>query len=246
MNVNTDNTVELVHNQYGSKYRFAVSSSTAGFLSKESLTMEQSMGGQDVMGTVGGQFASGEGRVLTGGSGTRVDGLKVLYTGDVVTEVGAGEGAPAAGRVSVYQNSLVFQVGPNPGQSAAVSLLNTNTRNLSRGVINEAGFENLHEVDVRNVIGAQSALVMVDRSINEVNRTRATMGAFQKNTLESNLRQLRVNFTELTNAESVVRDADMAEEITEFTKNNIMMQSSMAMLAQANQTPNTVLGLLKG
>ena len=245
MIVHDDKTVEFVHNQYGSKYTFSVSSSTAGFLSKESLTMQRSEGGKDIQGSIGGQYAYGDGRTLTGGAGTRVDGLKILYTGDKTTAPDAGEGADTAGRVTVYQNSLVFQIGPNPGQSASVSLLNTNTRNLARGVVNEAGFENLHEVDVRTLKGAQSALVMVDQSINDLNSIRAAMGAFQKNGLEANLRQLRVNFTELTNAESVIRDADMAEEIVEFTRNNIMMQSSVAMLAQANQVPNAVLALLK-
>jgi flagellin len=245
MKVNDDKTLEFTHNQYGSKNTFSVSSLTPGFLSKESLTMQRSEGGKDIQGSIGGQFASGEGRVLTGGGGTRVEGLKVLYTGDTVTAPDAGEGAPNAGRITVYQNSLVFQVGPNPGQSASVSLLNTNTRNLARGVVNEAGYESLHDVDVRTTVGAQSALVMADNSINEVNKVRAAMGAFQKNGLEANLRQLRVNFTELTNAESVIRDADMAEEIVEFTRNNIMMQSSVAMLAQANQVPNSVLSLLK-
>ncbi len=245
MHVNEDNSLEFNHNQFGSKYTFSVSSSTAGFLSKESLTMQRSEGGKDIEGSIGGQYASGEGRVLTGGAGTRVDGLKVLYTGDVVTAPNAGEGAQSAGRVSVYQNSLGFQIGPNQGQTASVSLINTNTRNLARGVVNDAGYNSLHEVDVRTFKGAQSALVMVDQSINDLNSIRAAMGAFQKNGLEANLRQLRVNFTEITNAESVIRDADMAEEIVEFTRNNIMMQSSVAMLAQANMVPNHVLALLK-
>ena len=75
-------------------------------------------------------------------------------------------------------------------------------------------------------------------------RTRAQLGAFQKNTLESNLRQLRINVEEMTNAESIIRDADMAREVTEFTRNSIMVQSATAMLAQANQIPQTVLSLL--
>jgi len=245
MVVHDDKTVEFVHNQYGSKFDFSVSSSTAGFLSQEALTMQRASSGKDIEGSIGGQFAVGDGRVLTGGAGTRVDGLKVLYTGTKLTDRGAGPDAPSAGRVTVYQNSPIFQVGPNPGQSASVGLLNTNTRNLARGVVNDAGYENLNQIDVRSLKGAQSALVMVDHAMNELNSIRAAMGAFQKNALEANLRQLRVNFTELTNAESVIRDADMAEEIVDFTRNNIMMQSSVAMLAQANQTPNHVLSLLK-
>ncbi|HEX7926766.1 MAG TPA: flagellin [bacterium] len=245
MHVEEGNKLSFVHHQYGSKYFFEAASSTAGFIGKNPGEMSRSVGGRDIEGTIGGQFATGEGQTLTGGSGTRVDGLKVLYTGEVETAKDASEGSPAAGRVSVYQNSLVFQIGPNAGQSASVSLINTNTRTLARGVINDAGYKALHDIDVRTTVGAQSALKLIERGMDEVNKTRAGLGAFQKNALEANLRQLRVNFTELTNSESVIRDADMAEEMTEFTRNNIMTQSAVAMLAQANQLPNHVLSLLK-
>src|SRR5574341_177790 len=216
MEVSRDNVLSFQHKQYGKKYGFEVSSSTAGFLSELPLTMQRATPGKDIRGTLGGQFALGDGRTLTGGTGSRVEGLKVLYTGNKVTPEGAGPDADVAGRVAVYQNSLQFQIGPNAGQHARVSLLNTNTRVLGRG------------------------------AVDEVNVTRANMGAFQKNALEANLRQLRVNFTELMNSESVIRDADMAEEMVDFTRNNIMLQSSTAMLAHANGTNNVVLTLLKG
>ncbi len=87
---------------------------------------------------------------------------------------------------------------------------------------------------------------IVDRAIEEVSAFRGEMGAFQKNNLESNLNYLRNAHENLTNAESVIRDADMAEEMTNFTRNQIMVQSNTAMLAQANQTPNSVLTLLQG
>ena len=73
---------------------------------------------------------------------------------------------------------------------------------------------------------------------------RGNLGATQKNTLEANLKQLRINTEELTSAESTIRDADMAKEIVEFTRNSIMTQSATAMLAQANQIPQTILSLL--
>jgi len=245
MEVTADNRLSLQHKQFGKKYFLEASSSTAGYLSDLPLTMKRSEGGRDIRGTLGGQFALGEGRTLTGGAGSRVEGLKVLYTGNKITAEGAGPDAESAGRVAVYQNSLQFQIGPNAGQNARVSLINTNTRVLGRGVVNDAGFRNIFELDIRNPIGAASALYIIERAMDEVNVTRANMGAFQKNGMESNLRQLRVNYTELMNSESVIRDADMAEEMVEFTRNNIMLQSSTAMLAHANQTNNVVLTLLK-
>jgi flagellin len=245
MEVTEDNRLSLQHKQFGKKYFLEASSTTAGYLSDLPLTMKRSEGGRDIRGTLGGQFALGEGRTLTGGAGSRVEGLKVLYTGNKITPENAGPDAESAGRVAVYQNSLQFQIGPNAGQNARVSLINTNTRVLGRGVVNDAGFRNIFELDIRNPIGAASALYLIERAMDEVNVTRANMGAFQKNGMESNLRQLRVNYTELMNSESVIRDADMAEEMVEFTRNNIMLQSSTAMLAHANQTNNVVLTLLK-
>ena len=70
------------------------------------------------------------------------------------------------------------------------------------------------------------------------------MGAFQKNDLESNLNYLRNAHENVINAESIVRDADMAEEMSAFARNQILVQSSTAMLAQANQSSMTVMKLL--
>jgi flagellin len=240
---NDDGTFTLIHNKYGSDYAIAASSSTAGVLSKASRVMDQARG-QDIRGTIGNEVATGKGQVLTGAEGTRVDGLAVRYTGTKTESPGDTSSNPE-GKVAVYQNSLIYQVGPNVGQTEAISLLNTNTRVLSNGIPNASGFKSLREIDVRTPQGATDAQRLIDKALDEVNRTRGVMGAFQKNTLESNLRQLRVNVEELTNSESVIRDADMAKEITEFTRNKIMMQSATAMLAQANQTPEIVLSLLK-
>jgi flagellin len=73
---------------------------------------------------------------------------------------------------------------------------------------------------------------------------RATAGA-QQNRLESNLNSLGVSSENLQAAESLIRDVDMAKEMMEFTKNNILTQASQSMLAQANQLPQGVLQLLR-
>ena len=86
--------------------------------------------------------------------------------------------------------------------------------------------------------------LIIDKAINEISEFRGKIGAFQKNDLESNLNYLRNAHENVTNAESVIRDADMAEEMTKFTRNQIMIESSTAMLAQANQTPKSILKLL--
>jgi flagellin len=213
-------------------------------LSKDAGVMESATPGRDIVGTIGGHVAMGKGQTLVGADGTPVSGLTVRYDGKVLTDADAGEGAASAGRVSVYQNSLVFQVGANVGQSVSVSLNGTNTRFLGRGVANESGFHSLRESNLLSAQKAQDTMRLLDSATDEVTKTRASLGAFQKNTLESNLQQLRITAENLVSAESTIRDTDMAAEIAEFTRNSIMVQSATAMLAQANATPRTVLTLI--
>ena len=94
-------------------------------------------------------------------------------------------------------------------------------------------------------LGVTEAGTLIDAAINEVSNARGTLGSFQKNTLESNLRNLRIASQNLTASESQIRDTDMAEEMSEFTKNQILVQAGTAMLAQANQMPQTVLQLFQ-
>ena len=63
--------------------------------------------------------------------------------------------------------------------------------------------------------------------------------------MEANIRSLNVSKEELTAAESVIRDADMAAEVSEFTRNQVILSSGMAMLGQANQVTRNVLGLIQ-
>jgi flagellin len=91
---------------------------------------------------------------------------------------------------------------------------------------------------------ATEALKVIDKAIDDVTVMRGKLGAFQANTLETNISSLKIASENLTAAESSIRDVDFAEESAQFTKNNILVQSATAMLAQANQLPNNVLKLL--
>ncbi|MCH9031653.1 MAG: flagellin, partial [candidate division Zixibacteria bacterium] len=106
-------------------------------------------------------------------------------------------------------------------------------------------FRSLSQIDVTTSDGAQDSQSVIDAAINEVSTARGTLGSFQKNTLESNLRNLRIAAQNLTAAESNIRDTDMAKEMSVFTKNQILMQAGTAMLAQANQIPQIVLSLFR-
>ncbi len=138
--------------------------------------------------------------------------------------------------------SLVFQIGGNVGQTAKIGIKNMGASSLAKNVAGNM-FANLSEIDVTSAQGAQDAQGLIDKAINEVSTLRGTLGSFQKNSLESNLRNLRIAQQNLTSSESSIRDTDMALEMSNFTKNQILMQAGTAMLAQANQVPQVVLSL---
>jgi flagellin len=149
-----------------------------------------------------------------------------------------------AGTVSLAQNALVFQIGSNAEQTTSIALRNMRAVNLGTGVKNDSGFESLADLDVTDALKAQDAMRILDRALEEVSSTRGEIGAFQKNNLESNLSYLRIAHENVMNSESVIRDADMAAEMTAFTRNQIMTDSATAMLAQANARSQAVLQLL--
>ena len=88
------------------------------------------------------------------------------------------------------------------------------------------------------------ALNSIDAIIIEVSNQRARLGAYQ-NRMEYAIESISATAENLTNAESRIRDVDMAAEMVTFTKNNILQQSAMSMLAQANQQPMQILSLLQ-
>ncbi len=149
-----------------------------------------------------------------------------------------------AGSVTVSQNSLVFQIGANAEQTTSLALRNMRADSLGTGVQTDSSFESLAEIDVTSADKAQDAMRVLDRALEEVSSTRADIGAFQKNNLESNLSYLRIAHENVMSSESVIRDADMAEEMTAFTRNQIMTDSATSMLAQANQRAQSVMRLL--
>ena len=146
------------------------------------------------------------------------------------------------------KEGLRFHVGPDAGHMAAVSIRNMTTSHL--GTLaegqepNKSNFMSLADIDVSTEQGSQDALALIDQSITEVATVRGELGAFQRNTLESNLTSLQVASENMTSAESTLRDTDMAQELATFTRNQIMSQSATAQLAQANALPQNVLRLL--
>ena len=99
-------------------------------------------------------------------------------------------------------------------------------------------------VDISTQKGAADALNVIKAAINNVSDVRGTLGATQ-NRLEHTINNLSVMQTNIQDAESTIRDTDVADEMMKYTKNSILVQSAQAMLAQANQQPQGVLQLLQ-
>jgi flagellin len=165
----------------------------------------------------------------------RSQSLKVRYD---LTSQGGSE------TISNTDQSLVFQIGANVGQTAAIGLRNMSASALGKNLAGNM-FASLADINVETVAAAQDSQAIIDDAINQVTNARGTLGSFQKNTLESNLRNLEVASQNLTASESGIRDTDMAQTMSEFTKYQILMQAGTAMLAQGNQMPQIVLSLFK-
>ncbi|PNR94745.1 flagellin [Petrotoga sp. 9PWA.NaAc.5.4] len=131
--------------------------------------------------------------------------------------------------------SLVFQIGANEGHNMVAGL--DDMRAAALGLTNDS-------LKVTNQNSAERTIMVIDAAIHKVSSARAKIGAVQ-NRLEHTISNLGVASENLTAAESRIRDADMAKEIMAFTKQQILMQSANAMLAQANTIPQNVLQLLR-
>lgn len=163
------------------------------------------------------------------------------------------------------ESGLNFQIGANEGQTVNMKMLEMTANALGIGtmdveepVMDDLGNVLLDEngnvvtkkvsgktVSVATATDAQVAIGAINNAIEIVSKERARYGAMQ-NRLEHTINNLRVSAENLQAAESRIRDADMASEIVEFSKNKIISQSGTAMLAQANAAPQGILQLLNG
>lgn len=100
------------------------------------------------------------------------------------------------------------------------------------------------DIDISTQVGGQNAVDLIKQAINTVSAVRGDLGATQ-NRLDHTINNLSVMQENIQDAESTVRDTDVAKEMMSYTKNNILVQSAQAMLAQANQVPQGVLQLLQ-
>ena len=181
-------------------------------------------------------------------SGATPDVPNTLYATSIATTVaqtkldnGAGLGSAKAlfgqeGYGSVAAGTgITLQIGANEGQTMSFSIEDMSARAL--------GVDG-NKVDLSTQAGAQKATTTIDAAIKIVSKARGRMGAIQ-NRLEHTIANLDTASENTTSAESRIRDTDMATEMVEYSKNNILAQAGQSMLAQANQSTQGVLSLLQ-
>lgn len=142
-----------------------------------------------------------------------------------------GENTPTA--------SMWFHIGANMDQREQVFIQTMTARGLEMKGVTTGSIVSLSTPEKANrTIGA------VDMALTKISKQRADLGAYQ-NRLEHAVRGLLTGYENMQAAESRIRDTDIAEEMVEFTKNQILVQSATAMLAQANLQPQSVLQLFR-
>jgi len=171
----------------------------------------------------GGAFtvSNGSSAAITIADGT---GTPLADTG-IDALVGTVAAAPGSGGT--------FQIGANAGDTVSIAIGDVDANALGVGAL-----------DVTTEAGAAAAITAIDGAISTVSTERGDLGALQ-NRFESMINNLQVTTENLVASESRIRDTDMAAEMTNFTKGQILSQASTAMLAQANQVPQSVLSLLR-
>lgn len=222
--------VVLTQNSYGASAKInltdsvgiiqaaAGSATAAGVNAVASVTV----GALSAVTFTGGQNGN-DGLTLTDSAGNRIG----------LTEAGNAV-ATLASAAQVTAGSASFQIGAFAGQTTSLSLSSVSSASLS-----------LSSLDVTSTAGATAAQTALDTAIDTISRLRGNVGSFMRNTLESNIRSLGIAKENLTATESSIRDVDIADEMATFTKLQILQQSGLAVLAQANSAPQSVLGLLR-
>jgi flagellin len=169
------------------------------------------------------------GNLATLATGTAVGAGVVAAQGVTATD-GAYTAANAYGIISLSSNAAFTVAGTSPAKAGLATAASS--------------FNTLSTVDISSVAGANSAISLIDGALSQINTIRGNMGALQ-NRFSSVVSSLSASSENLSAARSRIRDADFASETAQLTRNQILQQAGVAMLAQANALPQSVLSLLK-
>lgn len=236
-------STRLYTESFGSAAELTVISNQAGAVDSSGFGVTEVVDtGVDAVVEIGGNAYTAKGNVVTADAGAE-KGITIAVGEDSGTPLVTSTVSGAQGTVSITDSSLSFQIGPNANQDAQFAINKAAASSLGIGVAGNQ-FANLGEIKVGSANQANDALAVVDDAIDTITNMRGELGAFQQNTLTATSNNLRVTLENTINAESVIRDTDFAEEISEFTKGQVLQQAGASVLSSANQVPQLVLSLL--
>jgi len=192
--------------------------------------------GRDVSATVNGSYTVGRGLTLS---------LNTTYLAlDLALDDGLGANSTS---FTITGGGALFQLGPHVSineqrsfgvQSVAASRLGDTTKGFLSQIVTGGTYSLIADQ-------ASQAAKIVDEAISQVAKLRGRMGAFEKNTLQTNINSLEVALENVTASESSIRDADFAAETAALTRGQILTQAATSVLAIANSLPQSVLQLLQ-
>jgi flagellin len=168
---------------------------------------------------------------LNGYTGGTVDLGGLELTGGVRTQAANAAGEDVS--VASTGEALTLHLGANQGQNMQVSLSNTSSSALG-----------INKIDLTTQSGADAAIGVIDEAINKISTERSRMGAVT-NRIDHTIRNLATTEENMTASESRIRDADMAKEILDYTRNTILAQASISIMAQSKLMPQSILRLLQ-
>ena len=188
--------------------------------------------GTDIAALINGVEANGRGSTLS------------VNTATLDLSVTVTDGSTTDFSFNITSGGAVFQLGPNvvSNQQARIGIGSVNTGSLGGKSGRLYQLRSGQNAALRT--NTTLASNIVDETVNEVSKLRGRLGAFQRTTLESNVRSLSDTAANLTAAESAIRDADFAAETSALTRAQILVQSGTSVLAISNQNPQQVLSLL--
>ena len=177
----------------------------------------------------------------------RIEGFRNLKAGDVITI--ALNKAQQSKAMEPGKEPLRFQVGANAGQEVTLNIESMKAKDLgiiqtSNSFSDAATADTGAALDVTNQAKASLAIEAYDQALTRISVQRAALGAVQ-NRLEHTIANLDTSAENLQASESRIRDADMADEMVDYSKNNILQQAGTSMLSNANSSTQTVLQLLQ-
>lgn len=188
--------------------------------------------GSDIVATVNGVAASGKGNRFS------------INTATLDLSASVEENFVGTIEFDITGGGALFQLGPDvvSNQQARLGITSVNTSSLGgeSGLLYQLGSGGTAELSVDPTAAAQ----IVGEAIDQITSLRGRLGAFQRTTLETNKNALNDTLSNLTEAESTIRDSDFAEETANLTRSQILVQSGTRVLAIANQNPQNVLALL--